>query len=345
MKPEINQLFGILGKIRELLLKAGSECRTGTMYQEAIARFVFGNRQLGGPIIDVGYQRDVLTAQLAFMAKTLGSHVSIVDISQERLSQAKSLLEELHLNTHASYHQGTLASFARDERLFDKPLLLAINGNRQCGSIVEDLKAVRTMDKVPYAVAVHGFGPENPGANDGFIEKTIYDCFGQSVNFIKVTHEGVILFPSSALSPQSSVLSPPSVGPEARKTHGKRFETGFYERYMTGQGLDVGFSGYGKGVASILPGAVGVDLDYPGYDGKTLPFADNSQDYVFSSHVLEHIPDYRHAIRDWHRVIRSEGHIIIIVPHQFLYEKRTRLPSAWNPGHKRFYTPDRCSRK
>jgi ubiquinone/menaquinone biosynthesis C-methylase UbiE len=108
---------------------------------------------------------------------------------------------------------------------------------------------------------------------------------------------------------------------------------------MTGTGLDVGYSGGVEGAVPILPGAVGVGLGYPGYDGKTLPFPDNSQDYIFTSHVLEHIPDYKHTIRDWHRVVKSGGCIVIIVPHQFLYEKRARLPSVWNQDHQRFYTP------
>jgi len=30
---------------------------------------------------------------------------------------------------------------------------------------------------------------------------------------------------------------------------------------------------------------------------------------------------------------------VIIVPHQFLYEKKAYLPSNWNLDHKRFYTP------
>jgi len=131
------------------------------------------------------------------------------------------------------------------------------------------------------------------------------------------------------------------VGAEARKSHQKRLEKGFYNQYMSGSGLDVGFCGYLHGVVPILPGAIGVDLNYPGYDGKTLPFRDESQDYVFSSHVLEHIPDHRWNLRDWYRVVKPGGHIVIIVPHQHLYEKKQDLPSRWNSDHRRFYTPGR----
>jgi SAM-dependent methyltransferase len=82
-----------------------------------------------------------------------------------------------------------------------------------------------------------------------------------------------------------------------------------------------------------------VDLDYPAYDGKKLPFPDESVDTLYSSHMLEHVADFRATIRDWHRVVRSGGFIVCVVPHQFLYEKRRSLPSLWNADHKRFYTP------
>jgi len=60
---------------------------------------------------------------------------------------------------------------------------------------------------------------------------------------------------------------------------------------------------------------------------------------VFSSHCLEHIDDFADVLRDWFRVIRIGGFIVIMVPHQFLYEKRVTLPSRFNADHKRFYTP------
>ena len=72
---------------------------------------------------------------------------------------------------------------------------------------------------------------------------------------------------------------------------------------------------------------------------KKLPFPDERVDTVYSSHMLEHVADFRATIRDWHRVLRSGGFIVCVVPHQFLYEKRHSLPSSWNADHKRFYTP------
>jgi len=137
------------------------------------------------------------------------------------------------------------------------------------------------------------------------------------------------------------------VGIESGKTYQQKLNSGFWDRYVVSpvpglqpSVLDIGFKGHVEGHLPIVEGAIGVDLDYPGYDGRTLPFADQSQDAVYSSHCLEHIPDDLHAIREWHRVTRIGGHIIIVVPHAYLYERKMTIPhSQWNGDHKRPYTP------
>jgi hypothetical protein len=130
------------------------------------------------------------------------------------------------------------------------------------------------------------------------------------------------------------------VGPEARKTFDIKIESGFWSRYAGGPNvLDIGYRGGDRRSLPLFEHAIGVDLDYPGYDGRTLPFADESQDVVFSSHCLEHIPNYIRAIQEWHRVVRIGGHIITVVPNAHLYERKLRPPSSHNADHARFYTP------
>jgi SAM-dependent methyltransferase len=136
------------------------------------------------------------------------------------------------------------------------------------------------------------------------------------------------------------------VGAEARKTFDDKLDSGFWTRFITGPNvLDVGFKGYETGVVTIIDGAVGVDLDYPGYDGCILPFPTESQDAVYSSHCLEHIPHYVQAIQEWYRVVKIGGHIITVVPCALLYERKRRPPSLWNPQHQRFYTPQSLLRE
>src|SRR6185312_612694 len=94
------------------------------------------------------------------------------------------------------------------------------------------------------------------------------------------------------------------VGTESRKSFDAKLVSGFWRKYFIGPNvLDIGFKGGGSGrskVVPILEGAVGVDMDYPGYDGKTLPFESGSQDAVYSSHCLEHVPHYIETIQEWH---------------------------------------------
>ena len=127
-------------------------------------------------------------------------------------------------------------------------------------------------------------------------------------------------------------------GPETAKSLARRQESGFLDRYCSGRGIDIGFRGEIPD-ASPLPGAIGVELDYPGYNGRTLPFEDGSLDFVYSSHCLEHINDSHEAIQEYFRVLKVGGYLVIAVPHKFLYEKKQSRPSRYNGDHKRFYTP------
>lgn len=130
------------------------------------------------------------------------------------------------------------------------------------------------------------------------------------------------------------------VGSSMRRSYERRVRDGFIAKYLSGQHiLDIGFSGRETDIVPITDTAIGIDRDYPGYDGTHLPFPDLSQDAVLAAHVLEHIPNYPDALREWYRVLRVGGYLVIMVPHRYLYERRPDIPSRWNPEHKRFYTP------
>lgn len=134
------------------------------------------------------------------------------------------------------------------------------------------------------------------------------------------------------------------VGGETSKTYQIKIDSGFLDKYLSGDNiLEIGHRG-GTDVQTdlgIVPNATGVDIGFPGYDGIHLPFDDYSQDAVYSSHCLEHIDDYKNALREWFRVIKIYGYLIIAVPHYQLYEKKNTPPSRYNPDHKRFYHPGR----
>ncbi len=106
-------------------------------------------------------------------------------------------------------------------------------------------------------------------------------------------------------------------------------------RYFSGQAiLDIGYRGGDPNAEPITEHAIGVELDYPGYDGVHLPFPDDSQDTVLAAHVLEPIVDYKPVLRDWLRVLKLGGHMVIMLPPRDLYERLPDLPSRWNGDHK-----------
>ena len=64
-------------------------------------------------------------------------------------------------------------------------------------------------------------------------------------------------------------------------------------------------------------------------DIQNLPFADGFCDFVFASHVLEHIADDRKAISEIRRILKPNG--IAILPVPIVCEKTVEYPEA-NPN-------------
>ena len=78
------------------------------------------------------------------------------------------------------------------------------------------------------------------------------------------------------------------------------------------------------------------DLVVP--DATSLPmFADSSLDFIFSSHMLEHVPEPRQALREWWRLLKVGGFLCLYLPHKMFY------PNIGQPGansdHKHDFLP------
>jgi len=86
------------------------------------------------------------------------------------------------------------------------------------------------------------------------------------------------------------------------------------EQYIsaTANGLDIGCG------RCCFPNATGVDLYEPcakiKSNGQVLDIPDNSYDFVISSHSIEHMQCWQSALKEWVRVIRSEGVVLLLVP-------------------------------
>lgn len=53
------------------------------------------------------------------------------------------------------------------------------------------------------------------------------------------------------------------------------------------------------------------------YDGTTLPFENESFDSIFSSEVLEHVPNLEKSLKELNRVLKKDGQILITIPFSF----------------------------
>lgn len=123
---------------------------------------------------------------------------------------------------------------------------------------------------------------------------------------------------------------------ETSKAGPRREREGFFDKYINGRDvIDIGCQN-----DPVADGVTRYDRIFGDSDAQTLPeIDDDSFDTVYASHVLEHLDDPAAALRNFYRICRPGGHVVVVVPHRDLYEKRTHLPSKWNPEHKHFFVP------
>jgi SAM-dependent methyltransferase len=112
--------------------------------------------------------------------------------------------------------------------------------------------------------------------------------------------------------------------------------------YCTGYGADLGFGG-----DPITATAVRVDMPSPyaavgaypvqlGGDASDLYwFRDGVLDYVFSSHLLEDFDDTKAALREWLRVLKPGGRLVLFCPDEQRFRAHcARTGQPYNPAHK-----------
>ena len=118
---------------------------------------------------------------------------------------------------------------------------------------------------------------------------------------------------------------------ETAKAHDRRVRENFFDKYCKGEGLDIGY-----GADIIVPNCSGWDLRNG--DAQYLSgVEDETFDFVYSSHCLEHMYDVQTALKNWFRVVKRGGYMILAIPHRDLYEKKNQLPSRWNGDHKHMF--------
>lgn len=117
--------------------------------------------------------------------------------------------------------------------------------------------------------------------------------------------------------------------------------------YLARGGLDIGC-----GPAKVWPHLIGLDSgkeselfgipmrpDVFIRDAASLGiFASGSADAVFSSHVLEHIQDWQATLREWWRLVKVGGYLVLYLPHADLYPRIGQKGASVD--HKHDFDPD-----
>ncbi len=76
-------------------------------------------------------------------------------------------------------------------------------------------------------------------------------------------------------------------------------------------------------------------------DIRSLPYRDDSLDFVYTMGTIEHVDEYRQAVREVHRVLRVGGKAIIGVPHRWNVFLRPLLVRALDLVGRYPYSPER----
>jgi SAM-dependent methyltransferase len=117
-------------------------------------------------------------------------------------------------------------------------------------------------------------------------------------------------------------------------------DSNFANRYFVGNGLDIGGGPDPLAMyVEMFPHIKKMDIwDMLQGDAQFLHgIPNNTYDFVHSSHCLEHLLDCREGLRNWFRVLKPQGHLVIIIPDEDLYEQRM-FPSTFNKDHKWTFT-------
>jgi SAM-dependent methyltransferase len=128
---------------------------------------------------------------------------------------------------------------------------------------------------------------------------------------------------------------------ECSKSIARRLaDSNFTRKYFNGKGIDIGgkpdpLSLYTELFCRIESVKI---WDIEDGDAQFLKGIDNYfYDFAHSSHCLEHMQDPYEAIKNWFRVVKKNGYLIVTVPDEDLYEQGI-FPSNFNRDHKWTFT-------
>jgi len=97
-------------------------------------------------------------------------------------------------------------------------------------------------------------------------------------------------------------------------------------KYCKGDGLDIGSGKW------PIEGARGIE-DKKDENAFNISEENNSKDFIFSSHVLEHLNEWKKALNEWNRVLKDGGVVFLYLPHESceMWEPGVNPQHLWSP--------------
>ena len=121
---------------------------------------------------------------------------------------------------------------------------------------------------------------------------------------------------------------------ETSKCEPLRKKAGHFDFYLKGKGIDIGC---GEDKLIVEQGSVDA-WDLTNGDAMLMEgIANETYDFVYSSHCLEHTQDVEITLYNWTRILKKDGYIYFVIPEYVLYEKMT-FPSVYNYDHKQTFS-------
>jgi SAM-dependent methyltransferase len=152
-----------------------------------------------------------------------------------------------------------------------------------------------------------------------------------TVDIIRTFTHGVMEYLNVALKEAQTIGRYIERGLDIQTIYNNYDMTGWIRDYalpfLDGKGLDVCCGKY-----KIKPDAIGVDNESEfGEETVAEEIRDatdlrglEGQDYVFSAHGLEHIPDWEKALTEWCRVLNRGGILFLYLPNPVVYPPNSK---------------------
>jgi cephalosporin hydroxylase len=169
-----------IAAVKKWCAEHGTFSWTSPQYQNDILSFVSDNASQGDCVIEVGCYKGGLTALLALACKHSGLKLYSLDIAQESVESARSVLAGVGLDQHAVVERITLQEFVASGRFSGKPVLCILDGDHAYNAVILDLDACAVLKPKPYAIAFHDYSLRHP-TTDERVSDAIDDYFGASM--------------------------------------------------------------------------------------------------------------------------------------------------------------------